>query len=177
LGLVSLLREVGEKDSPPHANRSKERPPGGAKAKSLLLKQLELKDRYVSSTKLCKSNKGNVMRTHRIGWAKRTGAIVGLVMSCAFASAAPNTKHLTGTVTNASHHPLSGAYVKVQNRRLRSIQSYITRKNGRYSFRRLNGETDYEVWATYRRTNSSHKELSRFDSNISLFIDLAVDLQ
>jgi hypothetical protein len=116
------------------------------------------------------------MRTP-ISWATRTLAIVGLVLSCAFASAAPSTKHLTGTVTNAAHQPLIGAYVKLQNSRSRGIRSYITGKDGKYSFRRVDGKTDYEVWAAYRGTNSAHKELSRLDADVSPVIDLAVDFQ
>ena len=116
------------------------------------------------------------MRTP-ISGATRTLAIAGLVLSCAFASAAPSTKHLTGTVTNAAHQPLIGAYVKLQNSRSRSVRSYITGKDGRYSFRRVDGKTNYEVWAAYRGTNSSHKELSRLAADVSPVIDLTIELQ
>ncbi len=83
-------------------------------------------------------------------------------------------RNLTGTVTDQHHEPLRGAVVEVHNEDTDSVVSYITGRSGRYSFKRLDGDTDYRVWATHRGHRSSEKKLSLFDMNRAKVIDLVI---
>ena len=83
---------------------------------------------------------------------------------------------LTGDVTDRSKEPLRGAIVEVQNESTLAVVSYITDAKGNFSFKRLNGETDYKVWATYRGKRSKTRELSHFDSNLHPDFHLAIEL-
>jgi len=63
------------------------------------------------------------------------------------------TKNLSGTVTDHQHEPLKGAVVQVENDVTMGVVSYITSRDGKYSFKRLDGDTDYRLWSTSVGTN------------------------
>jgi hypothetical protein len=83
-------------------------------------------------------------------------------------------RNLTGIVTDPHHEPLKGAVVEVHNDDNDSVVSYITGRSGRYSFKRLDGETDYRVWATRNGQQSRTKKLSQFDANSAKTINLII---
>jgi hypothetical protein len=84
----------------------------------------------------------------------------------------PTLRNLMGTVHDRHHEPLNGAVVEIENENTKSVISYITDRNGRYSFKRIDGEVDYRVWCTYRGQRSKVRELSQFDSHHNATIDL-----
>lgn len=92
-------------------------------------------------------------------------------------SAQRTTRSLTGTVTDGHHEPLKGAVIEVQNGNTTGIISYITGANGRYSFRRLDGETDYRLWASFRGRHSKVRNLNQFDSDKPAVIDFVLKPQ
>src|ERR1700677_1099502 len=55
-------------------------------------------------------------------------------------SGRPTLRNLTGTVHDRHHEPLKGAVVEIENENTKSVLSYITDRNGRYSFKRIDGE-------------------------------------
>jgi hypothetical protein len=89
-------------------------------------------------------------------------------------SGRPTLRNLTGTVHDRHHEPLKGAVVEIENENTKSVLSYITDRNGRYSFKRIDGEVDYRVWFTYRGQRSKVRELSQFDSHQNAAIDLVI---
>jgi hypothetical protein len=91
--------------------------------------------------------------------------MVYLVLCSLLCHAQMTTRDLTGIVTDAHHEPLKGAVVQVQNGVTSTVVSYITGVDGHYSFKRLDGETDYRFWATYRGQQSKVEKLSHFDSD------------
>ena len=80
---------------------------------------------------------------------------------------------ITGTVTDG-HEPLSGAVVQLQNPGNNSIVSYITDASGSYHFQRLDGQTDFNVWAMFRGHRSGVHAISKFDSHMDKVINLTV---
>jgi hypothetical protein len=86
----------------------------------------------------------------------------------------PTFRNLTGTVQDRHHEPLKGAVVQIENEDTKNVISYLTDRSGRYSFKRLAGETDYHVWFTYRGQQSKIRELSQFNDHHDATINLVV---
>lgn len=84
------------------------------------------------------------------------------------------TRELTGKVTDGHNEPLRGAVVQVQNGVTASIISFITGEDGRYTFKRLDGQTDYRFWATFRGQKSKVENLSKFDNDKPKVANLVV---
>ena len=100
--------------------------------------------------------------------------VIGLLLYAAPLSGQPTLRNLAGTVQDRQHEPLSGAVVEIENENTKGVISYITDRNGRYSFKRIQGEVDYRVWFTYRGRRSGIKELSQFDDHQNATINLMV---
>jgi hypothetical protein len=96
-----------------------------------------------------------------------------LVLPPPLAQASART--VQGRVTDQNGNPLKGAVVKIKNAISLRVRSYITRKDGRYSFHGLNPDADYELKAEYEGRSSSKRLLSRFDSREVALIDLRVE--
>jgi len=86
------------------------------------------------------------------------------------------TRDISGTVTDHQHEPLKGAVVEVENCVSLGVVSYITGRDGRYSFKRLDGDIDYRVWVSFRGHKSRVRQLSKFDEYTPKIIDFVVDL-
>jgi hypothetical protein len=86
------------------------------------------------------------------------------------------TRDISGTVTDHQHEPLRGAVVQVENCVSLGVVSYITGRDGRYSFKRLDGDIDYRVWVSFRGHKSRIRQLSKFDEYKPKIIDFTVDL-
>jgi hypothetical protein len=91
--------------------------------------------------------------------------IFGLFFAAVLCSAQMTTRNLSGTVTDGHNEPLKGAVIQVQNGVTDSVVSYITGPDGRYTFKHLDGETDYRLWVLFRGQRSKVRKLSMFDSD------------
>ena len=100
------------------------------------------------------------------------------IAACLFSGLASSAQHmvrdLSGMVTDGHHEPLRGAVVQVHCEATGTVVSYITTRSGQYSFKRLEGDLDYTVWATWNGKRSSVKKLSLFDTSTDKVIDLEV---
>lgn len=86
-------------------------------------------------------------------------------------------RNLSGSVTDGHHEPLKGAVIQVHNESNDSVMSYITGNTGRYSFKRLDANTDYVVSATYKGHRSKVRQLSHFDAKSNKEIDLTIKME
>ena len=87
------------------------------------------------------------------------------------------SRSLKGIVTDQHRIPLKGAVVQVRNEATDGVVTYITGVDGRFSFKRLEGDTDYRIRATAHGHWSKDKNLSLFDSNKIKTINFVISFQ
>lgn len=86
----------------------------------------------------------------------------------------PSIRTLNGTVSDTSHEPIRGAVVELHNSKSAEVLSYLTDASGQYNFKRLDGNTDYDVWVLYRGRRSPTRSISKFDSHMAKVIDFTI---
>jgi len=79
---------------------------------------------------------------------------------------------ISGIVTDDQHEPLRGVVVELEDSANHQIVSYLTTEDGRYSFKRLDSNTDFQLWATFRGHKSTVHSISMFDSHMEKVIDI-----
>ena len=87
---------------------------------------------------------------------------------------ASTRRTLSGTVSDTSHEPLRGAIVQLQNPANNSVETYLTDAAGHYIFKRLEGDTDYNVWVIFRGRHTPTRSISKFDSHLAKTIDFTI---
>jgi hypothetical protein len=111
---------------------------------------------------------------------KTAGVLAALVVLAGFALAVPKdepqSRTLTGQVTDKSDKPLSGAVVYLQNSRTQTVKTFIAGQDGNYRFTALSPNVDYVVYAEYQGHKSDNKTLSSFDSRANVVIHLKINL-
>jgi carboxypeptidase family protein len=90
---------------------------------------------------------------------------------------APQTRILTGMVSNQHGNPLADSVVYLTNTRTMSVKTYIVGKDGVYRFPSLSPNIDYQVYAQYQSHKSDTKTLSSFDSRPNAVINLKVEVK
>lgn len=88
----------------------------------------------------------------------------------------PQTRTLTGQVTDQADVPLSGAIVYLQDTRTQVVKTYITDDKGNYRFSFLSPNVDYQVRAQYQGHMSDTKTLSSFDSRSNVVMHLKIKM-
>lgn len=101
-------------------------------------------------------------------------AFLGTSLPCFGANAQPQTRSVSGTVTDQHGDLVKGAVVLIENTALLSIRSYITQGDGKYHFSGLNWDVDYRLKAKYHGANGRPKTLGEFDSRHAELINLEV---
>lgn len=86
-------------------------------------------------------------------------------------------RNVNGIVTDQHRVPLKGVVVQVRNVETNGVMSYITGVNGRYSFKRLDGDSDYSIWAKVHGRRSKAKNLSLFDPSKGKTINFTISFQ
>ena len=85
-------------------------------------------------------------------------------------------RSVTGVVTDKRGNALPGAVVQVENTVTLSVMSYVTGKDGRYHFSRLNDDIDFILKARYRKYWSKPKKLSKFNSSPHPEVNLIIPI-
>ena len=88
----------------------------------------------------------------------------------------PQTRTLTGQVTDKADVPLSGAVVYLQDTRTQVVKTYITDDQGNYRFSSLSRNVDYQVRAEYQGHKSDTRTLSSFDSRTNVVMHLKINM-
>jgi hypothetical protein len=112
----------------------------------------------------------------RLYFATAILSVTALVCSAPAMAQHPKStlRSLTGTVTDTSREPLRGAVVQLQNPDNNSVESYLTDTDGHYNFKRLSGDSDYNVWVVFRGHRTPSRSISKFDSHLAKVIDFTV---
>lgn len=110
-------------------------------------------------------------------------SMVLILVSCWSVACQPNgfaqppLRNVIGIITDQHRVPLKGAVVQVRNVGTNGVLSYITGPDGRYSFKRLEGDSDYRIWAKVHGRQSRTRSLSMFDSNKTKTINFTISFQ
>ena len=83
-------------------------------------------------------------------------------------------KSLVGEVVSSQGAKLSRAVVHLKNKISLEIKTRITDAEGKYVFRGLDRDADYEVHAEYQRAASSTKNVSHFDNRDEIYLVLEI---
>lgn len=81
-------------------------------------------------------------------------------------------RSVEGVVTDPEGNLVEGAVVQLKNTRTLQVRSYITGKNGAYSFHGLSPNVDYELKAEHQGRSSDVRTLSVFDTRRRAVINL-----
>src|SRR3982751_2560795 len=84
----------------------------------------------------------------------------------------PNTRAVSGVVSDSGSAPAPGATVQLKDLKTLQIRSYVTHNDGGYHFAGLSTNVDYELKADKDGRSSGTKTLSSFDSKKSAVVDL-----
>jgi hypothetical protein len=87
----------------------------------------------------------------------------------------PNTRSVQGAVQDSDGNLIAGAVVQLKNTKSLQVRSFITQKEGTYSFLGLSKDVDYELKADFQGGSSPVKTLSVFDSRKTATINLKVE--
>jgi len=83
-------------------------------------------------------------------------------------------KSLVGEVVSSKGAKLSRAVVHLKNKMSLEIKTRITDAEGKYVFRGLDRDADYEVHAEYQSSVSSKKNVSHFDNRDEIYLVLEI---
>ncbi|HWP84613.1 MAG TPA: carboxypeptidase-like regulatory domain-containing protein [Terriglobia bacterium] len=83
-------------------------------------------------------------------------------------------KSLVGEVVNSQGAKLAQAVVHLKDKKTLEVKTRITDGQGKYVFRGLDREADYEVHAEHKGVSSPTKSVSRFDDRDEIFLVLEV---
>ncbi len=105
------------------------------------------------------------------------GLLLGWASMTAWAQKKPKeeetgVRSVEGVVTDPEGNPVEGAVVQLKNTKTLQVRSYITGKNGTYSFHGLSQNVDYELKAEHQGRSSDVRTLSVFDSRRKAVINL-----
>ena len=83
-------------------------------------------------------------------------------------------KSLVGEVVNPQGDKLSQAVIHLKNKKTLEVKTRISDREGKYNFRGLDRDTDYEVHAEYQGAASSKKTVSSFDDRDEVYLVLEI---
>jgi hypothetical protein len=86
-----------------------------------------------------------------------------------------SVRTLAGEVRLADDTLVEGAVVQVKNLKTLQIRSFITLKDGKYSFQNLSSTVDYEVRANWKENSSPKRMLTVYDTRLDAVINLKLE--
>ena len=83
-------------------------------------------------------------------------------------------KSLTGEVVNTQGAKLAQAVVHLKDKKTLEVKTRISDDQGKYVFRGLDRDADYDVHAEYQGASSPNKSVSHFDDRDDVYLVLEV---
>jgi hypothetical protein len=107
---------------------------------------------------------------------------LALVMTCAVCltgapgqpAGSPVSRTIEGTVLDRTGHPVPGAVVLLEDLKSLQVRSYIVQEDGKFRFRGLSSDANYELRARFKGLASSPKTVSVFESRPSIVVNLTL---
>ena len=85
-----------------------------------------------------------------------------------------NTRTIDGTVKDASDNPLADAIVQLKNTKTSSIVNFSTKDDGKYVFRDLPMDINYELLAKRGDVTTPVKKVSVYDTRKHVILNFQV---
>ena len=92
-------------------------------------------------------------------------------------SGSPTTRTIEGTVLDHVGHPVSGAIVLIEDLKTLQVRSFIVQQDGRYRFRGLSPDANYQLRARLNGLSSGAKTVSVFQSKSVIVVNLKLSLK
>jgi len=90
------------------------------------------------------------------------------------ASASPVSRTIEGTVLDHTGHPVPGAIVLIEDLKTLQVRSYIVQDDGKYRFRGLSSDANYQLRARLNGVSSTPKTVSVFESHPAIVVNLTL---
>ena len=84
------------------------------------------------------------------------------------ATKVPQLRTVEGSVCSKDGAPIQGAVVYLQDSKSLAVKSYLSDDQGRFHFRHLSMNLDYDLWAELNGKRSKTKSISQFNSKPDL---------
>src|SRR5271165_764608 len=82
-----------------------------------------------------------------------------------------NTRIIDGTVKDASDNPMSDAIVQLKNTKTSNIVNFATKDDGKYVFRDLPMDINYELLAKHGDVTTPVKKISVYDTRKHVIVN------
>jgi hypothetical protein len=82
-----------------------------------------------------------------------------------------NTRTIDGTVKDASDNPLADAIVQLKNTKTSDIVDFATKEDGKYVFRDLPMDINFELLAKHGNVTTPAKKVSLYDTRNHVIVN------
>ena len=89
---------------------------------------------------------------------------------------APTSRNLSGKVVDSSGQAIEGALVTLTDTKTNTKTTFITKRDGRFSFDDLSLVVDYRLQARFKDTATEPRNVSQYDPNTRIVRILQIDL-
>jgi hypothetical protein len=120
------------------------------------------------------------------GWQTSVPLYLALALVWAFgplsgasaqSSASPVSRTIEGQVLDRAGHPVPGAIVLLEDLKSLRVRSYIVQEDGKFRFRGLSSDANYELRARFNGFSSSPKTVSVFDASPAIVVNLMLSVK
>jgi len=123
---------------------------------------------------------GNTRKTSTVLWSVRLFLATSALLCAAAAGqrgASPVARTIEGAVLDRAGHPIPGAIVLLEDLKSLQIRSYIVQEDGKFRFRGLSSDVNYEVRARFHGVASSPKTVSVFESRPAIVVNFTLAIK
>jgi len=89
----------------------------------------------------------------------------------------PISRTIEGTVLDPAGHPVPGAVVLLEELKSLQVRSYIVQGDGKFHFRGLSSDANYELRARFHGVASKPKTVTVFESHPAVVVNLMLPLK
>lgn len=101
---------------------------------------------------------------------------VAVAATAAETTKVPHLRTIDGQVCNKDGSPITGAIVYLKDEKSLAVKSYLSDDEGRFHFRQLSMNLDYDLWAELNGKRSRTKNISQFNSKPDLHYKLKLPI-
>jgi hypothetical protein len=88
----------------------------------------------------------------------------------------PKLRTIQGEVCSKDGRPIQGAVVYLQDSKSLAVKSYLSDDDGKFHFRHLSMNLDYDLWAELNGKRSKTKNISQFNDKPNLSYKLKLPM-